>query len=197
MIPSFFSRCLAGAALLGASACFGAKADPTTFWVLAPVAAPAAATGAAGPAIGLGPVTLPTYLDRPQLVTRVDEHQVRVDEFSRWAEPLGAQVTEALAEQIRAKARPGSLVRYPWRANQIPDYSVRVQVSRFEAAASGEVLLQATWQVLDREGRQVRAQASEHRVPAGPTVREAVAAMSEAAGRLGQEVAEALVRPGG
>jgi uncharacterized lipoprotein YmbA len=137
-------------------------------------------------------VTVPEYLARPQIVTRMDEHQVRVDEFSRWAEPLDDMLTETLAEEIRAEVRPVSLVRYPWRANQIPDLWVKVQVGRFEPGASGEVLLQATWQLLDRDGKQLSSHASEHRVPAGPTVKEAVAAMSQAAGRLGKEISGAL-----
>lgn len=183
---------LLGAACLAATACFGPKSDPTTFWVLTPMAAPAVTSGTAGPSIGLGPVTLPEYLGRPQMVTRVDEHQVSVDEFSRWAEPLDDMLAETLAEQMRAQLRPVSLVRYPWRANQIPDRSVRVHVSRFEPRASGEVLLQATWQVLDRDGKQLSARTSEHRVPTGPTVKEAVAAMSQAAGQLAKEISGAV-----
>ena len=191
MTTSTFARLFAGAGLV-ATACFGPKSDPTTFWVLTPQAPPAAATGAPGPAIGIGPVTLPEYLGRPQLVSRVDEHQVLVDEFSRWAEPLDDMLADALAEQILAEVRPVSLVRYPWRGNQIPDLSVKVQVSRFEPRASGEVLLQATWQVLDKEGKQLSSHASEHRVPAGPSVKEAVAAMSQAAGQLAKEISGVL-----
>ena len=191
MTSSHFVRFFAVAGLL-VTACLGPKADPTTFWVLSPQAPPAAATGSPGPAVGIGPVTLPEYLGRPQLVSRVDEHQVLVDEFSRWAEPLDDMLADALVEQIRAEVRPVSLVRYPWRAGQIPDVSVRVQVSRFEPRASGEVLLQATWQVLDREGKQLSSHASEHRVPAGPSVKEAVAAMSQAAGQLAKEISGAL-----
>jgi len=191
MITSAFRR-LIGAVALVAAACFGPKADPTTFWVLSPVAARAPGTGAAGPAVGLGPVTLPEYLRRPQMVTRVDDHQVRVDEFSRWAEPLDDMLTETLAEEIRAEVRPASLVMYPWRANQIPELWVKVQVDRFEPAASGEVLLQATWQVLDRDGKQLSSHTSAHRVTAGTTVKEAVAAMSQAAGRLAKEISGAI-----
>ena len=65
-------------------------------------------------------------------------------------------LAETLAEEIRAEVRPVSLVRYPWRANQIPALWVRVQVGRFEPGASGEVLLHATWQVLDGEGSSSR-----------------------------------------
>jgi uncharacterized lipoprotein YmbA len=179
-------------ASLAGTACFGPKSDPTTFWVLTPVVAPVAGSGPVGPSVGLGPVTVPEYLARPQIVTRVDEHQVLVDEFSRWAEPLDDMLAATLAEQIRAEVRPVSLVRYPWRASQIPDLSVRVQVSRFEPGASGDVLLQATWQVVDRDGKQLSAHTGEYRVPAGQTVKEAVAAMSTAAERLGKEISGAL-----
>jgi uncharacterized lipoprotein YmbA len=38
--------------------------------------------------VGIRPVGIPAYLDRPQLVTRLDGNELRVEEFSQWAEPL-------------------------------------------------------------------------------------------------------------
>ena len=46
------------------------------------------------------------------MVSRVDEHQVLVDEFSRWAEPLDDMLAEALAEADPgrgASGEPGAL----------------------------------------------------------------------------------------
>ncbi len=74
------------------------------FYLLEPL------TGAPGPegtvpldraiSIGLGPVTLPEYLDRPQIVTRTDRNTVLLAEFDRWAEPLSGNVSRTLAENL-------------------------------------------------------------------------------------------------
>ena len=43
-------------------------------------------------AIGIGPVTLPFYLDRPQIVRRTSPNRLEIAEFDRWAEPLSNTV---------------------------------------------------------------------------------------------------------
>ena len=39
-------------------------------------------------AIGVGPVKLPLYLDRPHIVTRTSTNEFDSSGFDRWAEPL-------------------------------------------------------------------------------------------------------------
>lgn len=66
-----------------------ADSQPTRFYTLSPLAA---ALGSTPPTllpdvtVGVGPVTLPPYLDRPQLVTRAGGNRVVLAEFDSWAE---------------------------------------------------------------------------------------------------------------
>ena len=55
---------------------------------------------AQGPVIGVGPITVPKYLDRPQIVTRSGRNQLALGEFDRWAEPLQDNVLRVLAENL-------------------------------------------------------------------------------------------------
>ena len=63
------------------------KSTSSKFYVLSPM--PQSALSATeGTTIGVLPVAMPDYLDRPQIVTRASENKIKIDEFSRWAEPL-------------------------------------------------------------------------------------------------------------
>ena len=42
--------------------------------------------------VGVGPVTLPPYLDRPQLVTRAGSNRAVLADFDSWVEPLPGHV---------------------------------------------------------------------------------------------------------
>ena len=38
--------------------------------------------------LGIGPIRMPDYLDRSQMVMLDAGQEIRVDEYNRWAEPL-------------------------------------------------------------------------------------------------------------
>ena len=46
-----------------------------------------------GPVVGVGPISLPRHLDRPQIVTMAGPNELRLSEFHRWAEPLQNSIT--------------------------------------------------------------------------------------------------------
>src|SRR5262245_33951851 len=85
-------RCLAawvlallGVCLLGLSGC--RSSPPPRFYVLpsltsADTALPAAPRDLT---IGVGPVSLPPYLDRPQIVTRASRAKLELGEYDQWA----------------------------------------------------------------------------------------------------------------
>ena len=96
------------ASLLGLGAC---ASTPSRFYILNTLTAsetiPATAA-ARGPVIGVGPITFPKYLDRPQIVTRASRHQLTLGEFDRWAEPLQDNVSRVLAENLALPHPHGS-----------------------------------------------------------------------------------------
>ncbi|TNF57324.1 MAG: hypothetical protein EP309_00660, partial [Gammaproteobacteria bacterium] len=47
--------------------------------------------------LGIGPVTVPDFLDRPQLVTRPGANRLEVDEFQRWGGSLRADIVNILS----------------------------------------------------------------------------------------------------
>ena len=78
------------AGALALAGCAGV-ADPTRYYVLS--SAPAAPGDSAPTAIsttgvGIGPVLVPGYLNRTQIVTRGANDVVEISTYHRWAEPL-------------------------------------------------------------------------------------------------------------
>lgn len=181
--------------LLLLAAC--AAAVPTKLYTLAPATlAPAEEAPRSLPLLGLGPVSLPEYLDRAEIVTRAGAHGVRLGEFDRWAEPLEPQFLRLLAEGLRRETGGREIVPLPARGDAEPALAVEVDVDRFDAGEDGEVLLDARWRVRQADGgRSVGAGRSlirERGAPAPPAYDAVVAAMSRAVDGLAREIAAAV-----
>lgn len=103
--------------------------------------------------IGIGPLAFPEYLNRPQIVTRVNGRELQTAPFANWAEPLQQNVTRVLADNITALTQTEAVYTYPWRAVWAPDYQLQMDVSRFDADRGGEAVLAVRWEWVDRTGK--------------------------------------------
>ena len=147
-------------------------------------------TGTVG--IGVGPVILPGYLDRSQIVTRTSADQVELSMFHRWAEPLEEGISRILAEEIGARVPTERIVTFPWRGvvARTIQYQVVVAVLRFDGRPGGDVTLDARWRILGRDGDELALRRSTViEAAAGRGYEPLVAAMTRALVTLGQEIA--------
>jgi len=150
------------------------------------------AAGTAAEGIGVGPVIMPGYLDRIQVVTRSGTDQVEFSVFRRWAEPLDDGIARVLAEEIGARVPTERIVTYPWRGvlARALQYRVVVAVLRFDGRLGVDVTLDTRWRILGRDGAELafrRSTVSE--AAAGPGYEQMVAAMTRTLVALGQEIA--------
>jgi uncharacterized lipoprotein YmbA len=173
------------------AACFGPRADPSTFFLLSPVPPPAVEAPVQA-SIGLGPIILPAYLDRLQLVTRLSDNQVEVSEVERWAEPLLESVERALQENLAALLPGSTFVRFPWYARDAPDYAVSIEVRRFEGDGVGTVVLDATWTLTRGDQRVGGRTARIEETGGGPTRADQVAVLSRVLAQLSAEIARGV-----
>jgi len=97
--------------------------------------------------IGVGPVEIPAYLDRPQIVTGGSGAEIQLDEFQRWGEPLRDNITHVLTENLSALILGNHLLAFPWNRNLTLDYQVEVQITRFHVDAEGHCELKAQWSI--------------------------------------------------
>src|SRR5262249_18000674 len=146
-----------GVALLVLSGCLGGT--PTTQFYLVPslsgpdTASPAAA-GRRDLTLGVGPVTVPPYLDRPQIVTRTSRAKLVLADLDQWAAPLPDTIARVLAEDLALLLPTERVVLYPWPRTMDPDSQVTVEVLQLDRGPGGEVVLAARWSLLDRDGKE-------------------------------------------
>lgn len=188
------------AVLAGASAggCFSPRPDPSKFFVLAPDGAasansiaPAGLTPASAPTIGLGPIKLPEYLDRDEVVTRVGPNRLELSDQDRWAEPLDNNFKQVMAQDLTQALGTHSITFYPWFGTTRVDYQVRIDVYRFETDPSANAQLFAHWQVLDGSAKLLYAgdsNLSEQARPGEPVA----AALSRTVDGLARQIASAI-----
>jgi uncharacterized protein len=93
------------------------------------------------PAIGLTPVVLPDYLDRPQIVTRTAPNQMHIDEYHRWAGQLKDELSRVLTENLMVLTGSRTIDRAPWAPGFTPELILSVELTTFEAFADGKVRL--------------------------------------------------------
>ena len=148
--------------------------------------------GARDLAIGIGPVFMPGYLARIQIVTRTGTDQVHISVFNRWAEPLEDGIARILADEIGARVPTDRIVIFPWRGvvAQALHYQVVVAVMRFDGPQGGDITLDTRWRILGREGNELAFRRTTLTEPAGaPGYEPMIAAMHRALVTLGQEIA--------
>ncbi|MDH3454674.1 MAG: PqiC family protein [Desulfuromonadales bacterium] len=158
------------------------------------VAGPAAS--GQGFAVGLGPVQLPEYLERIQLVSRTSANQLQIMGDQRWAEPLATAMPRVLGEDLALLLGNARILRHPWVRSQPVDRQVLVEILQFEGGPERAALLTARWSLLDGAGKPLLAgQRSSFQVDAASGTEGLVAALSEALWRLAGEIAVRLGEP--
>lgn len=147
-----------------------------------------------GVAIGIGPVNIAQYLDRPQIVTRVGSHRLLMSEFNRWSEPLKNSISRVIAVSLSNQLQTTRVYLIPRRNRSIPlDYQVAVDVARFDGELGGDARLTARWSLYDKDNKVILTKVSIISVAAeGIEFENLVAAENRALQRLSAEIAEAI-----
>ena len=156
------------------------------------VSPPGTSAGTTTVAIGVGPVFVPGYLDRLQIVTRTATDQVEFSMFHRWAEPLEDGIARTLTEELASRVPTEHIVTYPWRgmvARNI-QYQVVIAVLRFDGRQGGDVVLDTRWRILGGDGKElVLRRTTVTETAAGPGYEPMVAALARGLAAVGQEMA--------
>lgn len=169
---------------------------PVQFYMLNADAGVAGITRASGsadaPVIGLGPIRIPDYLKRPQMIVAVTDNQYQLSEDHRWAERLDQNISLALFKALPRQLGTDRIVRYPWPQRQAIDYQVGIDILEFNVDASGQSRLIAQWFV-KHKGKPVIDTRSVYQFPASTTdYAVMVTAQSQCLAKLGQEIAKTL-----
>lgn len=180
-----------------ATGCLSPRPDPSIFLVLSPAVAAVGNIPAdvlhPDMLLGVGPVTLPAYLDRPELVTRLEATELAIDPFARWSAPLEVLFAQALADHLVAILGPRGVVVHPWASRDRPTRSVSIVVQQFEPVAPDQALLRVRWHVAGPPGAPAAVgRTSEFRTPSGGSPGDSALALSELVAMLAAAIAMEL-----
>ena len=198
----FFLLSIAFGVVSALAGCFGSS-QSSRFYTLAP--APASSYPAAAGlerTVAVGPVMIPEYLNRKQIVTRSGGNEIFLSEFDRWGGPLDDEITRVLVADLSERLNSLHLAVFPWRSGPFSEsriaYRIPVSIVRFDGTPGGKVVLNATWGVLVKGEKQEDSLfASESTITEevkGQGYDALVAAMGKAVERLGNEIAGCLIK---
>jgi len=196
----FFSVFLA-AGLLASGGCspFGAGTQKATkFYMLSSLQSeadqPAPLANLSDVAVSIGPVSLPLYLDRLDVVTRDSQNSIALAEFSQWAGPLQENFSRVLAENISLLLSTNKIDTFPITRSSNIDYNVTVYIARFDGYPGDMVELRARWAILDgrRKNSLFEHDSAVNEKVAANSIEAMVAAESRALAALSREIARAI-----
>ncbi|MFH0944029.1 MAG: PqiC family protein [Planctomycetota bacterium] len=178
------------AAALTPLACFTPQQETTLYHLVPSGDGDAVAPGDDGLTLGLGSVVIPRYLDRPQLVTRLEGNQVRLEVFHQWAEPLQSNLERVLADDLLVLTGAKRVLRAPYRHPSEIDLRIGVEIIRFEGTEQGDCMLSAEWVISGKGDEALRRRRSRFTGRAsGEGIPAVVACLSGLLGELGRAVA--------
>ncbi len=138
--------------LLALTGCRDKISRPTAYYTLSPLSV-AAANEQQQPdnpvTIGVGPLSLPDYLNRPQIVTRDGAAKLDYAETHRWGGRLEESILRVVAENLSAIIGTNRVKTFPWDTSFTPGYQVILDIKRFDGVLQDQVTLNAIWQLID------------------------------------------------
>lgn len=171
---------------------------PSRFYVLSSLTGTGEETEMAGDernlTIEVGPVELPAYLDRQQVVTRVSANELHLAGFDEWAEPLGDNFTRVLIENLSVLLSKDLFTIFPFRGPEPIDYQVEVEVIRFDGRLGGDASLMTRWSIFGEDDKKLllTRKSSFKEATGGPGYEALVAAQSRTVEALSREIAGAI-----
>jgi uncharacterized protein len=189
---------------IGLSGC--ASTPPSNFYTLAPIPAFEAKSSSVDRedrndrldeelAIGLGPVTFPLFLDRPQIVSRASVNRLAIDELERWGGTLQDDFRRVWSENLALLTGSSRILILPSEIRYPLDVRLSAEILAFEGTAEGQAELRVRWSVLEPNLDQVLlARESRYQRPIAPPgdTQALLAALSLTLADFSREVAEEL-----
>ncbi len=167
---------------------------PPTFYQLEEHASTQLSGLERGIAIGVGPINVATYLDRPQIVIRGEGHQLQLSEFHRWVEPLTDSISRVIIVNLSNSLGSTRVYKIPRRDIAIPlDFRVEIDIARFDGVLGGDAVLVSRWTIYDRRDNAQVTKVSIIRESSGAEGFDAlIAAQNRALQNLSQEIVASL-----
>jgi uncharacterized lipoprotein YmbA len=103
--------------------------------------------------IGVGPIEVSDFLERPQIAIHSGTNRLEIDELNRWAEPLDSAVIRVMALNLAALLGTEKITGFPWRRDDRPDFAIRIAILALDHR-QGQAVLGVSWVLVDTESEQ-------------------------------------------
>jgi uncharacterized lipoprotein YmbA len=146
----------------------GCSSSPRSNYYLLTAKHGAAPTGAEH-SLGIGPIEIPEYLNRSNMVYNRQGNKLQVANLDSWAEPLDEGVKRVMAINLAQLLNTHEVRSFPWHPKRAPDYGVQLNILALDANEQ-EATLAAEWLVYrttDAEPVQRRISLLHQPMPAG------------------------------
>lgn len=144
-------------------------------------------------ALKIGPAEFPRALARSQIVTRVSDTQLDVDEYNVWSAPLENQFLRVLGDNLGTELGTHRVVVYPKEATFPVDYQLLLDVLQFDGDKGGSVTLRVRWAIAAPTGKALDSGLFvESQAARGDSYDALVAAHSKLVAALGKTLATRL-----
>lgn len=180
-------RCVLCVCLLGLLAACGGSREK--FYRLGASGVVPAGGSSAGLAVGIGPVSLPSYIDRAEVVFASGSNEFQVPADALWIGSLRENISRTVAadlgrilhsRNVRATIEPGSK----------PRYRVALEVRQFHGVSGQEAMLDLSWKIQSGgSGQTISRHSGTFREP---IVGDGYAPLVKAESRLLEQCAQAI-----
>lgn len=169
----------------------GCASPAKTFYVLN-ASGPMPSGGGTG--IGVGPITLAEYIDRPNLVIQQAPNQLAVAEDHRWAGDLSASIARVTAANLGRQLGTGNVRTYPWHSDDGIRYQVTLDIRQLHSQEDGYAVIEAGWRAYSFPERRLKASKTftDREALESDGYNSSVAAQSRLLERLAENIAASL-----
>jgi uncharacterized lipoprotein YmbA len=101
--------------------------------------------------IGVGPVKIPEYLNRSQMVTQNNEKMLQFAEFDRWGEALDLGLSHLIREDLTVMLPRTKFILYPWSPYTQVKYQVVAEIVQLNSDLKKNLFLVVQWQIIDMQ----------------------------------------------
>jgi uncharacterized lipoprotein YmbA len=170
----------------------GGCAQPSKHYYILTAEGPPPSGGGVG--IGVGPVAIAEYLDRPNLVVKESANSLGVAEDYRWAGDLSQGISRVMSANLGRELHSGNVRVYPWQRDDEIRYQVTLDVRQLHSDEDGYAVIEAGWRVYTLPEKQLKfSKTFVDREPLKSSGYDAmVAAESRLLARLSKNIANAI-----
>jgi len=175
------------------SSCFGGRSKPSSFYNIVSIENDEIEIKSKRKSvIGIDVVSIPGYLDRPELVTIKDnDTELIISEYNRWAEPLSSSIQRAIANNLsmymqNVTVRPMNIYRKTF------DYTVAIYIIKFEGKFDDRVYLDSWYSVYNRYGTNIINERVKFDMELGNSYEDLVRKQSILVSKLSEQIAKRI-----